>query len=354
MKTKNTLTPLILCALLLFATKLFAQTTHIVNNNAGTAADFTGLQAAIDAATDGDIIHVQQSSTSYGNITLDKELTIIGRSHSDASYVSEIGTLDLVEGCSNSTIKGLKIQTVTDPFDNSGTFPLIENIVLQDNRITSFLGLGQYRTLNNFLIQGNIIEGSISITSTTSNILLTNNVINSSSLSFSMVDTLLISNNIFSYFFGVSISNNTPDLMNISNCIFVSDYFQSGTVSLSSSSGTFQITNCLTYNYDATANYNFATGSNITVSNSQENIDPLFTNRDGASGSIGTSGTFNSSLDDLTLQAGSPFGDDGLYEGYNFKPLGTPTGLPSLKIDSYDPTVPKNSDLTVTITAKTN
>lgn len=351
--TKMLKTASLLCLGLIFST-LSAQTTHIVNNNANTSADFTSLQAAIDGASNGDIIHVQQSSTSYGNITLDKELTIIGRSHSDASYVSEIGTLDLLNGSSNSTIKGLKIQNITEPFDGTGNYETVENLVFQDNRIGSMQNFGIYRTFNNVLFQGNVVNSSFSIGSNTSNLLVTNNIFNGSSLSLSMVDTLLFSNNILSSYFGVSISNNTPDLLNISNCIFVSDTFSNITVSLSSSTGTFQVTNCLTYNYNSSANYNFDAGSNISLSNNQENIDPLFTFRDGSSGSIATSGSFNPSLDDLTLQVSSSFVDDGLFENYNYKPLGTPTGLPSLKIDSYDPTVPKNSNLSVTITAKTN
>ena len=330
---------------------LFAQTTYIVNNNAGTSADFTDLQAAIDTAVDGDIIHVQQSSTSYGTINLNKSLTLIGRSHSDASYKTELSTINFAEGASNSIVKGFNI--TSGIFDAYLSSNIISDVVIQDCWIQQ-VSLGSSETYNNLLVQGNVFQSSVTIGANTSNVLIVNNIINASSLSFSMVDTLLFANNVFGYYLGIYISNSTPDLMNISNCIFTADYPSDLTVSLSSSQGTFQITNCLTYNYDATANYNFATDTNITVSNSQENIDPLFTNRDGTSGSIATSGTFNPSLDDLTLQAGSPFGDDGLYEGYIFKPLGTPTGLPSLKIDSYDPTVPKNSDLTVTITAKTN
>lgn len=349
----------ILLFFLFFTSFAIAQpTTHIVNNNAGTSADFDNLQAAIDAAANGDIIHVQQSATSYGNITLDKELTLIGRSHGDASYTSEIGTLDLAAGCSNSTIKGFEISTISDPFVSGGATHTIEDLVIQDNRIQTLQNIGLYGTFNNVLIQGNYITSTITIREKTSNFLITNNVISGSSLSFYLADTLLFSNNILSYYIGTSITNNTPDLLNISNCIFVIDYFQNRNINLSSSSGTIQVNNCITYNYNAGGNCNFSTGTNITVTNSQENADPLFTNRNGASSS-GTiadpSGTqIVAGIDDLTLQASSPVSDDGLYENYNFKPLGTPSGLPSLKIDSYNPTVAKNSDLTVTISAKTN
>jgi hypothetical protein len=338
----------ILLFFLFFTSFAIAQTTHIVNNNTGTDADFTNLQAAIDAAVDGDIIHIQQSSTSYGNITLDKELTLIGRSHSDASYSSQVGTINLADGCSNSTIKGLQTGTITEPFV-SGASHIIEDLVLQDNRISSISNLGIYGTFNNMLIQGNVIDSSIAIGQKTSNILITNNLINGSSISLSMVDTLLFTNNVLSYFNGVSISNNTSDLLNISNCIFVMDRAVDRTVFLSTSSGTIQVTNCITYNYNSPNNYTFATGANITLTNNQENIDPLFIDR----ATLGD-GSFNPELYNLNLQGSSTVVDDGLYENYNFKPLGTPTGLPSIKIDTYSPTVPKNSNLTLTISAKTN
>lgn len=349
MKTSILLKQLLFCFLFSASTLLYAQpTTHIVNNNVGTDADFTDLQAAIDAATDGDIIHVQQSSTNYGNVTLDKELTIIGRSHSDASYSSQVININLAEGSSNTTLKGLRISTITEPFV-SGATHVIENLVLQDNRISQITNLGLYGTFNNMLIQGNVIDSNITIAAKTSNVLITNNLINASGISLSMVDTLLFTNNVLSYFNGVGISNNTSDLLNISNCIFVIVRTVDRTVNLSSGSGTIQVTNCITYNYNSPNNYTFSTGSNITLTNNQENIDPLFVDR----ATLGD-GSFSPELYDLNLQASSTVVDDGIYENYNFKPLGTPTGLPSIKIDTYSPTVPKNSNLTVTISAKTN
>lgn len=350
LKTKKSF---LLCCILLTASSM-AQTTHIVNNNTGTDADFTDLQAAIDAAANGDIIHVQQSSSSYGNITLNKGLTIVGRSHSDASYKSEVGSISIGGDASNSTIKGLKINNISDDFATNNA---ISDLVISDC-LLSTINIGQVKDYNNVLLQGNIITSSINIRSRTSNVLFTNNIITSSSLTFDMVDTLLFTNNILGYYAGVTISNSTPDLLNISNCIFISDFFAQPLISLSGS-GTFQISNCITYCYNpASPTYNFSTGANINLSNVQENVDPLFTFRDGSfsSGTIANpnGAQFVPGIDDLTLQAGSSVVDDGLYQGYNFKTFGTPTGLPSIKIDTYSPTVPKNGDLNVTITAKTN
>ncbi len=48
-----------------------------VNNTAGITADFTTAQAAHDAASAGDTIHFEPSSTSYGNLTISKQLVLV-------------------------------------------------------------------------------------------------------------------------------------------------------------------------------------------------------------------------------------------------------------------------------------
>lgn len=52
-----------------------------VNNNPGVAADFTTAQAAHDAASNGDIIHLEPSNTHYGDITSSKQLTWLSLGH---------------------------------------------------------------------------------------------------------------------------------------------------------------------------------------------------------------------------------------------------------------------------------
>ena len=68
MKTKLTL-------LLFLLTATFAQTIRRVNNNHGvTGTDIcTTIQAACDAAANGDIIYLEPSGNSYGEITMSKQ-----------------------------------------------------------------------------------------------------------------------------------------------------------------------------------------------------------------------------------------------------------------------------------------
>lgn len=337
---------------LLFATAItFAQTT--VNNTPNTVADFTDLQAAIDAATNGDIIYVQQSATSYGAIIINKNLTIIGRSHSDTGFKTTVSGVRFDAGSSNTTLKGLK----TGNISSFGSGNNITDLKFFDNDISGF-NFGSSNNYNNVLVQGNIMRATFLINANTTNILITNNIFFSSFLNFTNTSTMIFSNNIIAYYANPTITNSTTGLLNIDNCIFIGNTSTPLTNGLTPNTGTIQVNNSITYNY-GTGTYVFATGTGITINaNNQENTDPLFTNVDPSSiESIAKSfntNKFDPANDDLTLQAGSPAFDDGLFQGYNFKNFGTPTGIPSLKIDSHSSTVPKNSDLTVTITAKTN
>ncbi|MBS1645087.1 MAG: hypothetical protein JST36_08635 [Bacteroidetes bacterium] len=87
-------------------------------------ADFpvsTTLQQAHDNASvlSGDTIHVEQSNTSYGNLTMTKKLTIIGvgyflnmnpKTQVNTSTTSPVGSITMTNaGCAGSTITGLSI-----------------------------------------------------------------------------------------------------------------------------------------------------------------------------------------------------------------------------------------------------
>ena len=345
---------LVLC--LLFASSiLVAQTTYTVNNNPNTAADFSNLQTAITTVPAGSILYVQQSATSYGNIIVNKKITLVGRSHSDPSYNTAVGSVNFATGSSDSSIKGLVIASIGE----SGSGATLSNVVLADNTINN-ISIGNQNTFTNTLIQGNVLKSSIYLYAQSSNTLITNNLIFCSNLYFVKVDTLLISNNIFSYYLNPDISNGSAsDVLTISNCIFITNSASNRTVTLPRGTGFIQVNNCLTYNYNAAFTYGFQTGVGITISgNVKLNTNPLFTNvgltSPGLAHPSNSSSLFNPATDNLTLQAGSPITDGGIFKDYNFKLYGTPTGYPTIKVVENSATVPKNGNLSVTIEAKTN
>lgn len=102
MKTINSL--LFAC---FFAGSLFAQTTHIVDNNDNGIGDFSSLQAAITAASEGDIILVVPSAKTYDGFSLTstgKRLTIAGGGANGATgLVTKIGAISLNGGSINNT-----------------------------------------------------------------------------------------------------------------------------------------------------------------------------------------------------------------------------------------------------------
>lgn len=78
-----------LLPLLLLPASLFAATLR-VNNTPGTSPDYTTIQAAIEAAAEGDTLLVEGSTTAYaGFIVSNKRLNIIGPGY---ALVSNLGT----------------------------------------------------------------------------------------------------------------------------------------------------------------------------------------------------------------------------------------------------------------------
>lgn len=126
-----------------------------VNNNAAAGADYTSLQMAIDSAEAGDVIYVYPSASSYGNITLNKGVTLfgpgyqIGQNSEDLGVTTvngeaSIGTLTIGSNCSNATISSFKINFIP----GSG----FNNVIIQRNWITARIDIDN---VDNVEIVGN-------------------------------------------------------------------------------------------------------------------------------------------------------------------------------------------------------
>jgi len=97
-----------------------------VNNNPGVDADFNNLQTAInDAAVQAfDTLYVEGSSTSYGDIDIDKPLVLIGTGYflneNDTTqankFPSKITTVDFNNGSAGSVLKGFSFIEETQAF----------------------------------------------------------------------------------------------------------------------------------------------------------------------------------------------------------------------------------------------
>ncbi|MFD0989655.1 hypothetical protein ACFQ1R_06070 [Mariniflexile jejuense] len=143
---------------LLLGATLFAQTTWTVDNRPGTTAQFTSVQAAIDAASEGDFIYIHPSPNAYPNITINKEIHLRGIGHGpelangESAKISAmmLFTDNLSKSASNSSISGLEIINGI----NDNNFGAISNVLIQNNKIGS---ISLSRPFN-YIIQGNLFN----------------------------------------------------------------------------------------------------------------------------------------------------------------------------------------------------
>jgi hypothetical protein len=344
-----------------------AQNTITIDNGPQSTTTYKTLQDAVINATAGDIIYVQPSATTYGAATIDKALTIIGRSHSEPSNISLVSTLTI--NSSNVTIKGLQTSSIS-------VYSLVSQTPITDVKLFECLGAisagGITISRLDIRVDGLEIRGCV-ITGITcypeaNNIVISNNVI-TSTVSMYSPSQIVLANNIFRASGNISIQNNglIGETLNLSNSMFISNSGSVNTAIFTGASGKdFNLSNNLTYNF-GTGDYNFVTSGATVIfqNNTLLNTDPLFTNIDAAvsRSMAGTSSYLASTRidDDLTLQAGSAKtgGVGGLEigifnNGFNYKYLGNPRGLPTLDIISYDGTVAKDGNINVTIKAKAN
>lgn len=166
-------------------------TIHRVNNNTSIDADFNNLSTAISSASAGDTIYLGGSTTGYGTITLNKEMTIIGPGNfldiNDTTQAYQQpaninGTFTFTSGSAGSVVSGLYFTGEVNIDD--------DNIVVQNCRSyygSSGMNFQIYSGHSNILISSNFIHNTyasssssyrcISMDGNNNNILVSNNII---------------------------------------------------------------------------------------------------------------------------------------------------------------------------------
>jgi hypothetical protein len=144
---------------------------------------YKDLQAAIDAAQAGDIIHVMPSSTSYGNASISKPISLFGvglTGELGNTVWSEIGTIALEAGASDVRISGVKANGININASLNGLlidkclFSWMSKRSLQDREPRIELDI------TNIVISNNIIGGLDILQDTgdaISNLVVKNNLI---------------------------------------------------------------------------------------------------------------------------------------------------------------------------------
>lgn len=344
----------------------------IVDNSIGSNAQYDNLQTAINEAPNNSTIYVHASAIRYGDITIEKPITLVGRSHSEPSFKSTINNITITHNGSGTDLRGLDMNNITfqglnGSRSSSGviTSPvLVQNIAIEQcsfnnlipNRLLYYNSSGGFSYgvgSNNILVRGcfvNFINQAY-----TTNLNISQNFIRSQ-INITRPDSTIITNNIFNTT-SATVYNNGSNIgkVLVQNSIFIVNNGSPQELSIPNS----QLDNCLTYNY-GTGSYSLAADANdigMVTNNMLINTNPMFTIIDTSN----PSDLFNIESD-YTLATGSPAigsgfnGEDmGVFgNSYTFSNVGNPSGFPTINITSSTAAVPENGTLSITISAKAN
>ena len=331
-----------------------------VDNNLNSAALYTDIQTAVDAATSGDTIHIIGSSIAYtGAVTIKKTLHVIGAGYKPKKNQNSTPstcpgitiTRDLISDASGTTIEGIfcnggiqvvgydasnYISNVTIKRNEATTIYVsaytdqifVYNNIMNDLQSATANNSGQFYVQNNIFRAGASFGGNLSV-QTGSTIVKNNLFFSPGAGTITAVANMTFENNMF---LGVS-----ANALNHDNCSFVKN------LTFGASDNTYNIT-----------------GSN-SGSGNLEGVDPqLAVNL--------TLGTF-ADTDDYTViggaaQNGGTDGTDiGIYGGSYPFPIGGASGtgfqmaqepaLPQIyELNIQNPTVAPGSSLNVEVKAR--
>ncbi len=198
-----------------------------VNNNAGVTADFTSAQQANDAASvvNDDTVHFESSINSYGFLTLNKRLVLIGLGHfltinlnlQATSINSFLDNINIVSGGGGSTImvsfNDITLSTVNDVVIQRCNITNSININASSNVIVKNCFIGNSININsgvNTQVLNSIVKSFVHVAPAASAV-LTNNVLAVNSYgSIPTICNTTYRNNIFL---------NMVTVVNYSNCV---------------------------------------------------------------------------------------------------------------------------------------
>ncbi|MBF9143628.1 hypothetical protein [Hymenobacter properus] len=162
-----------------------AQTIRRVNNSGITGTNiYADLTAAQTAASNGDIIQVEPSTTQYPAFSCSKQLTIVGPGYflgenqppalQANTITANVSTITFAPGSAGSTISGIE--------SNTTWYINANNITVQRCKLTGYIYLAYGSNTSGAVIRQNYFYG-VQESSISTNSLITNNIIyNSTSI----------------------------------------------------------------------------------------------------------------------------------------------------------------------------
>lgn len=389
-----------LLLLLFMGSTAHAQTIRIADNNANRPTGpniYATLQAAINAAAPGDLVYVQPSVTSYGNVTIDHPITLRGigfNTGKDIPLSSTVGDIGLTNTVANSTnasgtiIEGLVANRVLLGFQTGSFTYTLQNITISNCSLAVsdgiFRGSG-YMNATNITIQNCSTGIFFSPTGTVSQLFIYQNYLYQILLDGGNLTSAIISNNFIdrgnSNRFGCTPCGFvlTTNSLIITNNNFLGETLVTGSNFMqydlhdavvsnnifygcapNSTNGIFErnaFSNNLSFGTTADALPPAGTGVGNTGANNKVSVDPKFVN---APFNTNWAATMN-----FNLQAGSPAilaGSDGTdigitggaypVAGGNFGLK--PTSAPVIMTLNPAAMVPQNQPIITNIKAKSN
>lgn len=196
-----------LSAFILFASAYLNLNAAVltVSNINNSIAQYTTVAAAITAANNGDTIYIHASGTSYGSVSVSKQLVFIGSGAWPEGQNGQRSTLSSFSlgsvAASGTVIKGFNIVgslAITTSTNN------LDNVIVEQNRIqgsinlnVSWGGLSNWIIRNNLFVGGSIYSNHNNPTFTSiSNFVVANNIFHGSGINHFAVNPSS-SNNIF-------------------------------------------------------------------------------------------------------------------------------------------------------------
>lgn len=323
-----------------------------VNNQSGSDADFTSVSAAIGASSDGDTINIQPSPLSYGSLTINKRLVIIGAGHnpSFSLYNSSIDQISFANNSANSILKGLNIVQITTVSASIVNNVLVSGCFLlhtAGNPISPSTG-----TYNNWIFEGNIIKSNdtfINLVAMGSNAIFRNNYISSSNTSITLGNVpsgTIFDHNIFVQFF--SSSSTATGLASGTNIYFSNNIIT--TQATSNYGANYSCVNCM---YDNNILWNYSSpyfpvpGSNNIINASPEFNSWIWNN------TYDYNSDFHVSSESPAVNTATDGTDIGIYGGiFNFNPFGIDGGTPHIVDFTLESsTAPQGGTITIHLNA---
>lgn len=290
-------------------------TVLTVSNNSNSPGQYTSLQTAINDSNDGDTILVAGSSTSYGDIDINRPLTIIGAGyHNPYGNKSILHYVDFIRinadnSASGSFISGFEVYQLRFYGTFSGgniNTQGIDDVTVERCNITSSIYFGSdYSTYSNDTIRNCILQ-----------------LLDFYSYTHSVWDTIVVHNNIFN---GNYIDGHTS--IDLSDVFLRNNLFINRTTSVFDNVKNMVLENNIFYKAEPTGCSGCTFNNNLTYYNSNNTIpygdnvgsgnivddDPVFVNYPATGGAFSWDHDFHLEATSPAIGTGTTGNDIGIY-----------------------------------------